>query len=115
MGMQLSNREQKIHWLAQVVRIPSAPATRGLQRIFHISVTIQKEKERYLGRSNVVSKFKHHLGSFFKSMRFLPVHLTYFNAKRPSGNSVTLTWQTAQELIRAASKFRDKLEMEIGK
>ena len=28
----------------------------------------------------------------------LPVNLTYFNAKRPSGSSVTLTWQTAQEL-----------------
>jgi len=28
----------------------------------------------------------------------LPVHLTYFNAKRSNANSVSLSWQTAQEI-----------------
>ena len=38
------------------------------------------------------------LALFSNQCASLPVHLTYFNAKRPSGSSVTLTWQTAQEL-----------------
>jgi hypothetical protein len=43
------------------------------------------------GSSTVISLFQNQCSS-------LPVNLTYFNAKRSNANSVSLTWQTAQEL-----------------
>ena len=41
--------------------------------------------------NSIISLFENQCSS-------LPVHLTYFNAKRTSSNSVSLSWQTAQEL-----------------
>ena len=38
------------------------------------------------------------LALFSNQCTSLPVHLTFFNAKRTSANSVNLSWQTAQEL-----------------
>lgn len=38
------------------------------------------------------------LSLFSNKCSSLPVHLTYFNAKRSNANNVSLTWQTAQEL-----------------
>jgi len=41
--------------------------------------------------NSIISLFENQCSS-------LPVHLTYFNAKRTNSNSVSLSWQTAQEI-----------------